>query len=59
MDKNFDILVPYNQKAEAIRAFVNCICLNYGIKVLDLKESDILDKNNIPVEKVYITMFRR
>lgn len=59
MDKYFNIMLPYRvaksneDYADDIRALVKYI-RNAGIKVIDLKESDILDENNIPVEHVYL-----
>lgn len=59
MIKQFSIMMPCRvaksneEYADDIRALVKHM-RNTGIKVLDLKETDILDQNNIPVERVYM-----
>ena len=55
----FGIMLPYRiakpnkEYADDIRALVAYL-RNAGIKVIDLKDTDILDKNDKPVEHVYI-----
>lgn len=59
MIKRFNIMMPYRvaksneEYADDIRTLVRYMC-NAGIKVFDLKETEILDQNNIPVEHVYM-----
>ena len=59
MFKRFNIMIPYRvaksneEYTDDIRALVTYM-RNAGIKVFDLKETDILDQNNIPVEHVYM-----
>ena len=55
----FGIMLPYRiakpnkEYADDSRALVAYL-RNAGVKVIDLKETDILDKNDKPVEHVYI-----
>lgn len=58
--EHFNIMLPYRvadktniEYANDIRALVKYL-RDLGIAVLDLKESDILDQFNIPIEHVYI-----
>ena len=59
MSKQFGIMLPYRiaktneEYANDIRALVRYL-RNIGIKVIDLKETDILNENKKPVEHVYI-----
>lgn len=59
MSKHFGIMLPYRttksneEYSDDIRALVKYLRAS-GIKVLDLKESDILDEHDRPVEHVYI-----
>lgn len=59
MSKRFSIMMPYRvaktneEYTEDIRALVRYM-RNAGIKVFDLKETDILDENNKPVDHVYL-----
>ena len=58
--EHFNIMLPYRvadktniEYTNDIRALVKYL-RDLGIAVLDLKESDILDQFNIPIEHVYI-----
>ena len=60
MKERFNIMLPYMvadktniEYTNDIRALVKYL-RDLGIAVLDLKESDILDQFNIPIEHVYI-----
>lgn len=60
MKKHFNIMIPYRinkysnkEYTEIIRELVEYM-RDIGIQVYDLKESDILDQNRIPVEHVYL-----
>ena len=59
MIKRFNIMLPYRvaksneEYTDDIKALV-VYMRNAGIKIFDLKETDILDQNNIPVEHVYM-----
>ena len=59
MNEQFNIMLPYRtdksnkEYSDDIRALVKYL-RTIGIKVIDLKETDILDLNDIPVEHVYI-----
>ena len=59
MNENFSVMIPYRtnktdkEYSDDIRALVEYMS-SKGIRVNNLKESDILDENNNPVERVYL-----
>ena len=59
MNERFSIMLPYRvtkpnkEYADDIRTLVKYL-RGIGIKVFDLKETDILDENHKPVEHVYL-----